>query len=864
MQTENANKTLKSGIYTGAAMGLLLPFLAWVLDFIITGRDFTGEQILLMHKQSPILFVLYLAPIIGAIIIYSALKKNTHKEAEYEKRIAQKEEIINKNAVFAKQIGEGDYKSQIEFDQDDLIGQSLLRMRDNLLKNFEKEGQQNWISKGKDLISNILRIHNNLDDLSYDVIVNIIKYIDAIQGAFYVYDEESKSLINLATYAYNRKKFVSQEFKIGQGLIGQCAYEMDVIYMTHLPDDYITITSGILGDKKPGAVFISPLITDEKLQGVIEVATIDDEISELSRQFITELSDIIARTVFNLNVNKRTEKLLYESQKMTEELKEREEQLNQNAEEMRATQEELRRSNDQLEQKMEEVQNAQKRLHSLLENASEVISIYDANKTTKYESPSVEKILGYKADEVIGQKGFTSLDENARERIDEMFNKLVESPNEAQKVEFRYQRKDGEEMWLESLGKNLLKDPAISGIILNTRDITQNKIAEKEQRMRGKMQALSENSPDMIIRLGIDYHIFYVNPMVEQFTGVNKDLFAKHNMSEMEIHESIKNFLIDVVEQVKSSLDKVNTEAAFETPQGERIMTVNAIPEYTEEKELETVLIVAHDITEAKLIEREIQEKNFKITESINYAHRIQTAILPDNKSIKEDLPESFIFYRPRDVVSGDFPWFFKKEDIIYISAVDCTGHGVPGALLSFIGYFILNNVVDKQVGYTSGKILDEMHAGVRRTLRQDSPDAEARDGMDIAFCVINKKTNKLQYSGAHRPLYLLRNEELIEYKGNRKAIGGIPLGKKKEKDFITHEIDILKGDKIFFFSDGLPDQVGGEKGRKYSPKRIREAITDNKDFTMNQYHAYFSKDLKQYKGEKNQVDDILLIGIEF
>ena len=231
---------------------------------------------------------------------------------------------------------------------------------------------------------------------------------------------------------------------------------------------------------------------------------------------------------------------------------------------------------------------------------------------------------------------------------------------------------------------------------------------------------------------------------------------------------------------------------------------------------------------------------------------------------INEYFPKSFIYYRPRDVVSGDFPWFFPKDDITYISAVDCTGHGVPGALLSFIGYFILNNVVDKYDGLTSGVILDLMHAGVRKTLRQDSGNTEARDGMDIAFCKIDRKQMKMEYSGAHRPLYLLRQGELIQYKGNPKAIGGIPLGKKKEKDFVTHFIDLEKGDKIFFFSDGMPDQFGGPKGRKYSPKRIRDIITDNAEATMSQYDGIFDKDVRTWMKNTHQVDDILLIGIEF
>jgi len=135
---------------------------------------------------------------------------------------------------------------------------------------------------------------------------------------------------------------------------------------------------------------------------------------------------------------------------------------------------------------------------------------------------------------------------------------------------------------------------------------------------------------------------------------------------------------------------------------------------------------------------------------------------------------------------------------------------------------------------------------------------------MDIALCRIDKKKKELQFAGAHRPLYLLRNGELIQYKGNRKAIGGIPHRKKAEKDFENHVITYEKGDKIFFFSDGLPDQLGGPERRKYSPQRIRQQIVDNKEMTMPQYHSFFDTEFKRWKQKEKQIDDVLLIGIEF
>jgi serine phosphatase RsbU (regulator of sigma subunit) len=351
--------------------------------------------------------------------------------------------------------------------------------------------------------------------------------------------------------------------------------------------------------------------------------------------------------------------------------------------------------------------------------------------------------------------------------------------------------------------------------------------------------------------------------MAERYLNLPAKEIINQTLSSIKIDENLTNFFKDSIKTIKSSKEKLDGEITLPTLLGERIMHINAIPELNE-NELETILFVSHDITEAKRIEMEILDKNRKITESINYAQRIQTSILPNNRMIRQYLPKSFVFYHPRDVVSGDFPWFFIKEDSIYIAVVDCTGHGVPGALLSFIGYFTLNNVVDHDASYSAGKILDLLHFGVRKTLKQDRPDADARDGMDIALCKINLKKRELLYAGAHRPLFLLRKGELLEFKGDRKAIGGIPHPKKGEEDFTNHQIEIQTGDKIFFFSDGLTDQVGGEEDRKYGPMRVRELIMGNQNFTMPQYSDLFVKDFEEYKGKNKQVDDLLLIGIEF
>jgi PAS domain S-box-containing protein len=844
--------------------GLLLTVLAWFFEFK-EQYSFSISGIIQMHKDLKIIFIFEALPFLLYAFTYLAIRILKNKIADFKRNLDQKEKIIDRNAFFAKKIGQGDYSSNNEdIEESDILGQSLLLMRNSLVETSQKESEQNWIADGKDKISNILRLHNDIEDLAYDTLVNLINYIGVIQGAFYVYDDENKKLINVATYAYNRKKYLNQEFLVGEGLIGEAAFEMNTIFRREIPSEYVTITSGILGDEKPSNILIVPLITDESLQGAIEFGSLKNDIDELKIAFLEELSDIIARTIFNINTHKRTEKLLKASQEMTEELRENEEELRQNAEEMRATHEELEKTNTKLEKQIQEVENAQKRIHSLLENASEIISIYSDNKKMIYESPSVTKILGYTAEEMMSGKDFERLTAKGENELNKLFDYVLENPQESYTIQYTYMKKDGKKIYIETTGRNLIHDPAISGIILNSQDITERKRAEKEERMKSKMQALSENSPDMIIRLGIDGQFYYANPIVKIFTGIDNKGVINKKIQEVDFPDVIKEFFLNSIKQTKATEEKQNTEIDFPTNFGNRIMQVNSIPEFNDDKELETILFVAHDITERKNIELEIKEKNRNITESINYAERIQQSILPNTRLIQEYFPNSFIFYIPRDVVSGDFPWFFVKGDYVYIAAVDCTGHGVPGALLSFIGYFLLNNVVDHDNDRTAGQILDEFHQGVRRTLKQDRVDASARDGMDIAFCKINTKTNEMHYAGAHRPLYFVRDGELTEYKGNRKAIGGIPHHKKAEKDFTNYKLKLKENDRIFFFSDGLPDQIGGANKRKYQNVRVREAITGNKEYSMVQYSNHFARDFKKWKGDYKQIDDVLLIGIEF
>ena len=818
------------------------------------------------HRGNISMFIFDGLPLYILLILLMARRNMNRTLTGFREELDQAEKILDQNSEFARIISEGDEPETHPEMLETELGKALKLIYLNISSNRRKEREITWITEGKEMISRVLRLHDAIDELSYQILMSLSKYITAVQGAVYLYDEESATLRNIAVMAYNRRKYVDQVFRIGEGLVGQCAYEMDFIHRTEIPNDYVTITSGILGDQKPKSILLVPLITSDQLQGVIEFAFLEVRIPKLTIQFMLELGEIIARTIFNLRVNEKTKKLLEESRTMTAELQENEQVLQESAEEMRATQEQLQLANVELQKKIEEEKLAQDRLHWLLANASEIISIYDDSYRLKYISPSVEHILGYGPDEMMKGKDFERIDQKSSTAIRKAFDQLIRHPEQAVSIGYTFVRKDGQRVSLNATIRNLLGDPSIGGFLFNTRDITESKLIEKEQRLKSRMQSLSENSLDLIMRISSSGVIHYANPVVEDYSGIAPAAMVNKPLSDVPLNKALAGILKDALHRVENKPSKMTIEETVHVKMGEkegdRVLYINVIPEF-QESELETILFVGHDITEAKRIEREINITNRKMQDSINYAERIQSSLLPSATAVRKALPQSFIFYQPRDVISGDIPWFRETSDAWYIAAIDCTGHGVPGALLSFISFFLLNNITALHTGRSAGEIADELHREMRRTLKQDLKDPETRDGMDIALCKIWKNREKMEFAGAHRPMYLLREGEVTVFKGDRKAIGGLVNPKRPESNFTTSEVSLRKGDRIFIFSDGLTDQLGGPDGLKYSPARVRNILLENPGFTVEQFHNYFRKDFNRWMKDGKQIDDVLMIGIE-
>lgn len=297
----------------------------------------------------------------------------------------------------------------------------------------------------------------------------------------------------------------------------------------------------------------------------------------------------------------------------------------------------------------------------------------------------------------------------------------------------------------------------------------------------------------------------------------------------------------------------------------ERLLTqlqeANALLKENEEMLEQKVIERTAEVVEAMEI---IEEKNKHITGSINYAKRIQEAMLPQNDKINNELPESFVLFKPRDIVSGDFYWFAKRDDKIIIAAIDCTGHGVPGAFVSMVGNSYLNQIV-KSNGITEpDKILNELHFNVRKALKQDEPGNKNNDGMDMALCVIDKVKNTVEFAGAKNPLIYIQNNELIQIKSDKHPIGGVQ--REDERLFTKHNIDISTPTTFYIFTDGFQDQVGGGNGRKYMTKKFRSLLFDLHSRPMTDQKDILDKELYSWMNDEakfDQIDDILVIGFK-
>jgi serine phosphatase RsbU (regulator of sigma subunit) len=257
----------------------------------------------------------------------------------------------------------------------------------------------------------------------------------------------------------------------------------------------------------------------------------------------------------------------------------------------------------------------------------------------------------------------------------------------------------------------------------------------------------------------------------------------------------------------------------------------------------------------------EIDRQRKELTESIKYASYIQNALLTSQHELKRLLPEHFVIFIPRDIVSGDFYWITKRKSDLIVAVADCTGHGVPGAFMSILGITLLSEIVNRASYNSAGTILNQLRESVMRALNQRGMDEEQKDGIDMALCLINTETNMLEFAGAFNPIYIVKKNRLIEMHGDKMPIGIAAL---EENSFTNHRYNLEENDVVYLFSDGFVDQFGGPEGKKFKYQPFRNMLLNISNLPMHVQKNELIKKFNQWKGNLPQLDDVLMFGFRY
>jgi len=377
------------------------------------------------------------------------------------------------------------------------------------------------------------------------------------------------------------------------------------------------------------------------------------------------------------------------------------------------------------------------------------------------------------------------------------------------------------------------------------------KLGEQNHELE-KLSIVASKTDNAVIIIDNDGVIEWANEAFNRMWGYSLPEY-KTNFGENVLNDPnfplLSNSLKKCIE-VKKSVDYVSK---FMNKFGNEIWTHTTLTPILEFNDIVSkVVAIDSDITEIKVAEE-------KLKDSILYASRIQLAILPDLHVIKYLLPESFVFFKPRDVVSGDFYWINETSDFIAIAAADCTGHGVPGALMSILGMSFLNEIIKNNDVKNPADTLNLLRNKIKSTLKQDQGNEQRREGMDIALCFISKTEKKLDFAGAYNPLYILRNNEVEIIKADKMPIGNYI----KEESFTNFSVEIQDNDFFYIFTDGFIDQFGGEKNEKFKGVRFKKLISEMQNIPLPSQPEKFSNSLSNWQGNKSQMDDILVIGFK-
>lgn len=375
-----------------------------------------------------------------------------------------------------------------------------------------------------------------------------------------------------------------------------------------------------------------------------------------------------------------------------------------------------------------------------------------------------------------------------------------------------------------------------------------------------KLSIVASRTNDGVLICDQKGKILFLNDGFKRMTSLSPDEFDKSEYNKKYLQEiSSQNNIEEIIQQINLTGKSVTYESTHMQKDGNLIWTNASLTPIFENNKLDKIIVIYTNITDRVITEHALIQTNKDITDSIHYAKKIQEAILPSKTILTNNYSDSFIYYNPRDIVSGDFFWFARIKNTFVVACADCTGHGVPGAMMTMIGNEFLHQIINNAMVVSTDVALKLLDKQITRAMQNESSQKETKDGMDIGLCAINVDTLSAQFSGANIPLYVVRNKEIIEFNTLKSPIG---TPKTDTEQYFSHDFVLQKNDVLYMSTDGFIDQLGGEKGRKFMRKKFKELLIEMHELPMQEQEKLLVTRQKNHRGNYPQTDDMLVIGI--
>ncbi len=744
---------------------------------------------------------------------------------------------IRQAREFTKSIGSGNYEVEVlqtkASSENDGLFNALIGMREQLKTLSVDEKKRSWLAQGTAEFAEVLRSDDtDLKELGGNIIKGLVDYLGAGQGGLFILNSDNPQntyLDLVACYAYSetqhtQKKIIVQK-NFGEGLIGQVFLEKKIMHLTQVPEDYLNLVSG-LGSAPAKAVLIIPLELNNKPEGVIELASFRP-FEDFEIEFVQRLAENITSAIITIKSNDNTKKLLREAQELTRQIQTREEELKRNYEELKTTQELIEKKNVLIEDQKYEIEKAlaeQNEKNEMLSSQEEEMRLNMEQLVLTQERMMTTQI------ELDGQ--LNAINTSSISKIEFELDGMIISANQA---------------YCTLMGYTVEEIRGLKHSIFIADKVTQNnKLESLWERLKAGKAESGEYK-----RINKHGKEIWLNAVYSPVLNQQGKPFK------------VVKLAFDITE-AKLLLEETETQA-----QTLRIQEAELRQSMVELTETQAELNETNIAVQQRA--KELESKNQLITSSIQYAKNIQRAILPSEEVIRDTVQDFFVVYLPKDIVSGDFYWFSHVAGKVFFAAVDCTGHGVPGAFMSIIGNTILNEIVNVQHIYEPSIILERLHEAVRIRLRQ--ADSTNNDGMDLALCCLESKPKDknsvvVTFAGAKRPMYYMKKradelytmEDVLELKGDRKSIGGWQY--EDYRTFGQQSIVLQKDDYLFLTTDGLADNPDRNR-KKFGIHRFKQIIVENINLSREALKQGFLEAIAHHQEDSEQRDDITVMGIK-